>query len=76
MYTTAMARLRLLKFLNMVKDMPGCTPLYADTDSVMLKFPKGKCPIPEGDLLGEMCRGLYFLLQSLYYVFVSRKCIL
>ena len=65
MYTTAMARLRLLKFLNMVIESPGCTPLYADTDSVMVKFPKGKCPIPEGDFLGDMCReyGNYVILK-------------
>lgn len=34
LYTTSIARLKLLSFLQMVERIPGTTILYVDTDSV------------------------------------------
>lgn len=38
LYTTSIARLKLLSFLQMVERIPGTTILYVDTDSVGEKF--------------------------------------
>ena len=54
LYTTAHARLVLLDYLQKVHENPQCEILYCDTDSVMVRHPRGKPPIGRGQLLGEM----------------------
>jgi hypothetical protein len=54
-YTTALARLRLLSYLYKAQE-EGAIVLYCDTDSAMLKHLIANCPIEAGDFLGEMMR--------------------
>jgi G:T-mismatch repair DNA endonuclease (very short patch repair protein) len=54
LYTTAHARLVLLECLQEVQEDPECEILYCDTDSIMVRHPRGKPPIDKGQLLGEM----------------------
>lgn len=56
LYTTAIARLKLMEYVRKVEETPGCALLYVDTDSVIFKHPKGVHPISEGEFLGEMAR--------------------
>jgi DNA polymerase elongation subunit (family B) len=54
LYTTAIARMRLLSYLDNILKQPGCTVLYTDTDSVMFKHPRNVAILESGRYLGEM----------------------
>jgi hypothetical protein len=54
LYTTAIARMRLLSYLDNILKQSGCTVLYTDTDSVMFKHPRNIGILQSGRYLGEM----------------------
>ena len=56
LYTTALARQRLRRYADKVLKDKRCTLLYADTDSLIIKHPKGVKPIEDGMYLGEMTK--------------------
>lgn len=45
-----------MSYVRKLEQTGECKLLYVDTDSVIFKHPKGKCPIPEGEYLGEMTK--------------------
>uniref|UniRef100_A0A914H6I4 DNA-directed DNA polymerase n=1 Tax=Globodera rostochiensis TaxID=31243 RepID=A0A914H6I4_GLORO len=55
-WTTAQARLKLYSYLELIDKSENCKLIYTDTDSVIFMHPKGKCPIKEGNFLGEMSK--------------------
>lgn len=53
LWTTAAARLHLLRAMQQVVRSPGCTLLYTDTDSLIYVHPRGANPLRTGPHLGQ-----------------------
>lgn len=56
LWTTSEARIRLYGFMKQAANVAGTQVLYTDTDSIILKHPRGQCPIKIGSFLGEMAQ--------------------
>ncbi|CAK5015611.1 unnamed protein product [Meloidogyne enterolobii] len=53
LWTTACARIHLLRAMQKVVRTPGCTLLYTDTDSLIFVHPEKTCPLQLGPHLGQ-----------------------
>uniref|UniRef100_A0A914KZ40 DNA-directed DNA polymerase n=3 Tax=Meloidogyne TaxID=189290 RepID=A0A914KZ40_MELIC len=53
LWTTSAARIHLLRAMQKVVRMDGCTLLYTDTDSLIFAHPENMCPLGLGPHLGQ-----------------------
>nr|CAD2175751.1 unnamed protein product [Meloidogyne enterolobii] len=57
LWTTSMARIKLLNAMQKILKTPDCSILYGDTDSILFTHPKMKeCPLSSGPYLGDLAR--------------------
>lgn len=57
LWTTSMARIKLLRAMQKIVRTPACSVLYGDTDSILFAHPKQrKCPLSDGPYLGDLAK--------------------